>query len=148
MEPYSVIGRTDPKYTPTKSVLNDETNDTCMSTKTADMTLQAVFSFPNADMDRLMSVEVILKNVADCASPAWTLFVESDCSTNYYVECSRNTSTSLDGQNSRCEITCMCPFTCDHLFFKYSRCPLGKDDDSEICEVRLMLGDFEPDTLL
>ena len=148
MESHLVIDRMDPRYTASGSVLNDKINDTCMSSETFDMTFQAVFDIPEGGVGQQMSVEVILKNEADCASPSWTWFVGSDCNVDTYLECSRNTISSSNNHMSRCGVTCACPFRCDYLYLKYNRKLFGKDDNNEICEVRLMFGDFEPNLQL
>ena len=146
MGPYSVIDRTDSQYTSTGSALRDRNGGTCMTTKRADMTLQAVFSFPDAAINRQMSVEVMLKSITDCASPAWTWFVESECSINHYLECSRRTLRISNDQTSYCEITCDCFLTCDYLYLKHNRIRSVKDESDEICEVRVIYGDIEPNT--
>ena len=146
--PYSIIDRTDSKYSPTESVLGDQINGTCMPTKQGGVTLQAAFRFPDAAVNGQMSVEVISRSTMDCASPGWTWFVESECSFNHYLECSKETLSTSNAQNLYCEITCECLPTCDYLFIKYNRIPHIKDDSSEMCEIRLMHGDIEPSTKL
>ena len=155
MESYCAIDGIHPGwYIPTASVTSDENNGICIPIKTDDMTFQAVFSFHVEMIRRQMSVEVLLKNVADCASPAWTWFVESG---DKYLECSRKNFrgskdrkdvTGSNEQISLCRVTCSCLPTCDYLYFKYYKNPFGEGDNSEICNVRLMYGHIEPTTQL
>ena len=145
MGPNRVIGRNDRVYTSNQSMLIDQNDDTCIPAKRTDKTLQAVFRFPNISADPHMSMEVILKNSTGCGSPSWTWFVESECSVNSFMECSVNRVNTSNDLISLCEITCECFLTCDYLYFKYSRMPLDRGDDSDICEVRVLPdGDIEP----
>ena len=145
MEPHIVIDRNDGIYTSNQSVLIDQNDDTCIPTKWADKTLQAVFRFPNISTSQQMSMEVILKNSTGCGSPSWTWFVESECNVNSFMECSGNPVNTSNDLISLCEITCECFLTCDYLYFKYSRMPLGRGDNSDICEVRVLSdGNIEP----
>ena len=146
--PYSMIDRTNSQYLPTESVISDGNNNTCMPTEQAGMVFQAASSFLESAIKGQISVEVILRSTTDCASPAWTWFVESECSAHSYLECSGRTHSISNGPNVRCEITCKCFPTCDYFFVKYNRTPYIKDDSNEICELRLIHGDTEPTTQL
>ena len=145
MGPHLVIGRNDRVYTSNQSMLIDQNDDTCIPAKRADKTLQAVFKFPNISIDPQMSVEVTLQNSTGCRSPAWTWFTESECSANSFLECSGNHVNTSNDLFLLCEITCECFLTCDYLYFKYNRMPRGRSDNSDICEVPVLLdGDIEP----
>ena len=122
----------------------DENNNTCVPVMlSGDRLLQAVFTFPNSNISHQMSVEIILKNVEDCRSPAWVWFVESQCTPAYFQECSLILQYRRDNY-AICLVSCFCPISCDYLYVKYNWVPFMDQEGHELCEVSLLGGPVEP----
>ena len=120
-----------------RTFLNDGVNTTCKYSNEMDKQLQAVFFSPLKTADQRMTVEVILKNVEDCSSPAWTWYVESDCQLGAYTQCDRS-NVERGTEYTRCLITCMCIGPCDFLYLKYDRLPWQDQAREQLCELRFI----------
>ena len=115
-------------------VASDKNVSTCVNTTLGHKQLQAIFTFPSLPSSDQLSVEVILMNVDDCSSPAWTWFVESECRPVVYTECSSSHITRV-AEFTYCGIHCVCLDWCDFLHLKYSRLPLRTQRMEQLCEI-------------
>ena len=115
-------------------ITSDKNVSTCVNTTLGHKQLQAIFTFPSLPPNDQLSVEVILMNVDDCSSPAWTWFVESECRPVVYTECSSTHITRV-AEFTHCGIHCVCLDSCDFLYFKYSRVPLRTQRMEQLCEI-------------
>ena len=115
-------------------ITSDKNVSTCVNTTLGHDQLQAIFTFPALPPSDQLSVEVILMNVDDCSSPAWTWFVESECRPKDYIECSRTHITRV-AEFTRCAINCVCLDSCDFLYLKYNRLPLRIQTSEQLCEI-------------
>ena len=115
-------------------VTSDKNASTCTPVVQAHQQLQAIFITPSLIPRNQLSVEVILMNVDDCSSPAWTWFVESECQPGLFTECSR---THLDrtAEFTHCAVTCHCGHSCDFLYLKYNRLPRQNQTSEQLCEI-------------
>ena len=118
------------------SVISDNNSSNCVFLTQAHNRLQAVITFPNLMSKQHLSIEVILLNVDDCSSPAWTWFTESRCLQGVYTECS-SAHRSQVAEFTHCVVTCVCYQSCDFLFLKYNRLPLRNQTMEQLCEIRV-----------
>ena len=115
-------------------VASDKNVSTCVTTTLGHKQLQAIFTFPSVPPSDQLSAEVILMNVDDCSSPAWTWFAESECRPEDYTECSSTHITRV-AEFTHCGIHCVCLDSCDFLYLKYSRLPLRTQGMEQLCEI-------------
>ena len=115
-------------------VASDKNVSTCVNTALGHKQLQAIFTFPSLPPNDQLSVEVILMNVDGCSSPAWTWFVVSECRPVVYTECSSTHITRV-AEFTHCGIHCVCLYSCDFLYLKYSRLPLRTQRMEQLCEI-------------
>ena len=143
----SVINRRIPPEKYFVDQLTDRQNSTCINvSQSHQRKLQAVFTFPNSNISRDMSVNVMMKNVEDCVYPFWTWFVGSECEPRHFLECFKTVVQHVDG-NMTCGITCLCSVGCTYLYLKFDNFPGSDDYAGEICEIYLMPGPVEPSAL-
>ena len=115
-------------------ITSDSDISTCVKATNEHQQLQGIFTSSARPPRNQLSVEVILKNVDDCSSPAWNWFVESECRPGVYTECSR-TQITQDADFTHCEITCYCLEFCDFLYLHYNRIPWKNQTSEQLCEV-------------
>ena len=114
--------------------VNDENNATCTHTSVDNSQLQAVFYFSYINPEQTISTEVVLKNVEDCRSPAWTWFVQSRCNGTIYSECSR-VQIKRNSVFTHCLVTCHCCDSCGYLYFKHYQIPRWDQSSERLCEI-------------
>ena len=115
-------------------ITSDKNTSTCVPAVKGLKQLQAIFITPSLVPTNQLSVEVILLNVDDCSSPAWTWFVESECQPGVFTECSRNQLTRVE-EFTHCVVICTCVDSCDFLHLKYNRLPLRNQTSEKLCEI-------------
>ena len=120
-----------------QTLINDNKDATCVNTTIDDRLLQVVFYFRHVSPGHQMSVEVVMKNVDGCSSPAWTWFVGSECRKNGYKECSLKQIEEHAGF-IRCIVTCPCWGSCHYLHFVYNLIPWSRRSVGQLCEVGLV----------
>ena len=118
-------------------ITTDQDISTCIATNQEHKQLQAIFTFPNLPHNNSLSVEVILMNVDDCRSPAWTWFVESECNPGSYNECPSIQQNRVS-ELIYCFVTCQCYQSCGTLYLKYNRLPLRNQTLEQLCEIRVL----------
>ena len=147
--PGDVIDRTQLVSLSLFAGLVDRNTSTCVPVELGEQRwLQSVFMFPNSSMGREISIEVVTKNVDDCSSISWTWFVESLCIPRIFIECQIHAPASdvyIYGTYSNCILTCVCKPTCDYLYLKYTHVPCLNQSEQQLCEVKLLYGDVEPE---
>ena len=116
-------------------ITSDKNISTCVNAVQAHQQLQAIFTASILPPRNQLSVEIILKNVEDCSSPAWTWFVESECRPGIYTECSRIQITQQNSDFIHCAVTCYCLDPCDFLYLKYHRFSWQNQTSEQLCEV-------------
>ena len=116
------------------SVTRDKNTSTCVPVVQAYQHLQVIFVTPSLISRNQLSVEVILLNVDDCTSPAWTWFVESECQPGIFTECSR-THIRRVAELTHCAVTCDCVDSCDFLYLKHNRLPRRNQTTERLCEI-------------
>ena len=115
-------------------VTSDKNIFTCVPAVQGHEQLQVIFITPSLVPTNQLSVEVILMNVDDCSSPAWTWFVESECQPGIFTECSRMHINRV-AEFTHCAVTCDCIDSCDFLYLKYNRLPLRNQSSEQLCEI-------------
>ena len=115
-------------------ITSDKDIHTCVNATWGHKQLQAIFTSSTLTPKQQLSVEVILMNVDDCNSPAWTWYVESRCIPGFYTECSRIQITRV-AEFTRCAINCNCFDSCHFLYLKYNRLPLKTQTSEQLCEI-------------
>ena len=115
-------------------ITSDKNINTCVNAVQEHQQLQAIFTAPTLPPSNQLSIEVILKNVDDCSSPAWTWFVESECRPGVYTECAC-TQIYRVAEFTHCAITCVCWDSCDFIYLKHNRLPLQNQTSEQLCEM-------------
>ena len=113
---------------------SDKNTLTCVPTVQGHKQLQAIFITPSLVPTNQLSVEVILMNVDDCSSPAWTWFVESKCQPGVFTECSRSNINRVR-EFLHCAVTCHCVDSCDFFYLKHNRLPRRNQTTERLCEI-------------
>ena len=115
-------------------ITSDKNISTCVNAVQAHQQLQAIFTASILPPSNQLSVEIILKNVDDCSSPAWAWFVESECRPGIYTECS-STQMARVADFAHCVVTCYCLHSCKFLYLKYNRLSWQTQTSEQLCEV-------------
>ena len=115
-------------------VMSDKNTFTCVPAVQGHKQLQAIFITPFLVPTDELSVEVILMNVDDCSSPAWTWFVESEYQPGIFTECSSNHVNRV-AEFTLCTVTCKCAASCDFLYLKHNRIPRRNQTSEQLCEI-------------
>ena len=114
-------------------ITSDNNISTCINAVQAFRVLQGIFKYPIVSQRHQLSVKVILMNVDDCSSPAWTWFVESECFQGMFRECSRSQIAQV-AEFTHCAVTCKCLDQCDFLYLKYNL-PRQDQSSAQLCEI-------------
>ena len=114
-------------------ITSDKNISTCVNTVQEHQQLQAIFTASILLPRNQLSVDVVLKNVDDCSSPAWTWFVESECRPGVYTECSL-AQIARAADLTHCVLTCYCLHSCKLLYLKYNRLPWQNQTSEQLCE--------------
>ena len=116
----------------TQTFVNDGVDSTCVDTIADGKQLQVIFYFSFVSPCHKMSVEVVMKNLDNCTSPAWTWFVGSGC---LYNECFSK-QLHQTAEFTRCAVTCVCFESCNYLYFMYNQIPWKSHKVEQLCEIR------------
>ena len=114
-------------------ITSDKNISTCVNAVQVHQQLQAITA-SILPLSNQLSVEVILKNVDDCSSPAWTWFVESECRPGIYTGCSRSQKDRV-ADFTHCVVTCYCLHYCELLYLKYKQLLWQNQTSEKLCEV-------------
>ena len=118
----------------TQTFVNDGVDSTCVDTIADGKQLQVIFDFAFVSPGHQMSVEVVMKYLDNCTSPAWTWFVGSDC---FYRECFSK-QVSQNAEFTRCVVTCLCLEPCNNLYSMYNQIPWKSHKVEQLCEIRAL----------
>ena len=120
-----------------QTLINDNIDATCVNTTIGDRLLQVMFNFRHVNISHQVSVEVVMKNVEDYSSFAWTWFVQSECHMEVYRECDSKRLQN-NTEFARYIVTCQCWESCHYLHVVYNPLPWQGRSKGQLCEVWLL----------
>ena len=116
--------------------INDNIDTTCVNATVGDKHLHVVFSFSNVIPGHQISMEVVMKNVDDCFSPAWTWSVGSHCYDGTYMQCNASEPYHMAGF-TRCLVSCQCwQQPCKMVHVVHNLVPWQDHIAEQLCEIR------------
>ena len=119
-----------------QTFINDNIDATCVNATVGDKHLHVVFNFSNVIPDHQISMEVVMKNVDDCSSPAWTWFVGSDCYDGPYMQCTASEPYHM-AEFTLCIVSCQCwQQPCNIVHVVHNLVPWQDHIVEQLCEIR------------